>query len=92
MYTPPTSYRRSDCGSTTNAVRGLWSTSVRSGDPEQMSQEERAAMAVWGRSTRAHLGGVARRLGRGDDPAVALPGTASPIGIVGRTGVNLSIR
>lgn len=90
MNTPFPKHRQPLSGQTDHAVQGERSTSVRSGDPERMSLEERAVGAVWGRSGQARFGGVAKRLGRGDDPTIALPGTANPLGVAGRIGESTS--
>lgn len=90
MNTPFPKRRPPLIGQAHHIRQGKTITSVRSGDPERMLKEERAVSAAWGRSDRAHFGGDAQRLGRGDDPAVALPGTAGPLGVANRTGESLS--
>ena len=90
MKTPSPKSRQPLIGQEYEDMHGEMITSVRSGDPERMLKEERAVRAAWGRSTRAHFGGDARRLGRGDGPTVALPGTADPRGVAHRTGESLS--
>lgn len=82
--------RQTPFGQENQDMQGKTTTSVRSGDPERMLKEERAVSAAWGRSDRAHFGGDAQRLGRGDGPTVALPGTADPRGVAHRTGESLS--
>ncbi len=90
MSTPLPKNRLPLIGQKYQDMQGEKITSVRSGDPERMLKEERAVIAAWGRSSRAHFGGDAQRLGRGDGPTVALPGTASPLGVANRTGESTS--
>jgi len=90
MNTPFSKHRQPPSGREHQAIEGKTITSVRSGDPERMLKEERAIRAAWGRSNRAHFGGDAQRLGRGDGPTFALPGTADPRGVAHRTGESLS--
>ena len=90
MNTPFPMRRQPLVGRAQQTMQGKTITSVRSGDPERMLKEERAVIAAWGRSNRAHFGGDAQRLGRGDGPTVALPGTASPIGVANRKGESIS--
>jgi hypothetical protein len=91
MNTPFPKRRQPPIGQEHQDKQGKTITSARSGDPERMLKEERAVRAAWGRSIRAHFGGDAQRLGRGDGPAVALPGTAGPRGVAHRMGKSLSM-
>jgi hypothetical protein len=90
MNTPYPKRRQPLLGRTRRTIQGKTITSERSGDPARMLKEERAIIAVWGHSCRAHFGGDAQQLGRGDGPTVALPGTASPIGVANREGESIS--